>query len=90
MELFPNAEETKKNKAIIDATEKAETLITIDPRFQPTEEAVKAPDIAPISYINFLGLWSLFLVVQAVMFWLQRRQKQQPKSRRKKQSKIQE
>ena len=80
MEHFQSTEETDKNQTLIRATENMETIITLDPQFQAYQEPLKAPEIAPVSSASFMALWSVFLVVQALMFWRQKKQKQTPKS----------
>ena len=75
MEFFQSTEETGKNQALIKATEHMETLITLDPQFQTYQQPLKPAEITPISSAGFMALWSAFLVVQAVMFWGQKKQK---------------
>ena len=90
MEHFQSTEETDKNQALIKATENMETVITLDPQFQAYQEPLKAPEISPLSSASFMALWSVFLVVQALMFWRQKKQKQPPKSAPKKEAQISE
>ena len=90
MEPFQSTEETGKNQALIKATENMETLITLDPQFQTYQQPLKAPEITPISSAGFMALWSVFLVVQALMFWRQKKQKAAPQSPSKKESQISE
>ncbi len=65
MEPFQSTEEIGKNQALLQATEKMETAITLDPQFQTYQQPLKAPEISPVSSASFMALWSIFLVVQA-------------------------
>jgi len=86
MEPFQSTAETSQNQALIEATEKMETVITLDPQFQSYQQPLKAPEISPVSSASFMALWSVFLIVQALMFWRQKTQKTTPKTLTKKQS----
>ncbi len=90
MESFQSTEDIGKNQALIQATEKMETLITLDPQFQAYQQPLESPEIPPISSASFMALWSVFLVVQALMFWRQKKQKAAPQSPSKKESQISE
>ena len=64
--------DTIKNKIILDATEKIELVMGLDPHFQSHQQPICTVELPPSESAGFLILWFLVLFVQFLMFWQQK------------------
>jgi len=88
MDSFQSTQETNKNQALLQATEKIETVMGLDQQFQAYQKPAETTQVAPAFSGSFIILWCAVLVAQALMFWGQKKQKQPPKSAPKKQNDL--
>lgn len=73
MNAQDNYESTGKNRVILDATEKIETVMGLDPHFQSYQPQISQAEAPPGQSMGLMVLWFLVLFVQVMMFWQQKR-----------------
>lgn len=72
MDTIDNYGQTRKNKAILEATEQIETVMGFDPHFQSYQPPIAKVEMTPSESAGFLILWFLVLFIQFLMFWQQK------------------
>lgn len=75
MNTLQNNETTEKNKVILDATEKIETVMGFDPHFQSHQHQIGKIEVSPGQSAGLIVLWVVVLLAQVLMFGGQRGQK---------------
>jgi cytochrome c1 len=70
-DTYPESHE--KNRVILDATEKIETVMEIDPVLQSYSQQISQVEAPTGQSMGFMVLWFLVLFVQVMMFWQQKR-----------------
>ena len=65
-------ESLEKNRVILDATEKIETVMELDPLFKSYQPQISQAEAPPGQPMGLMVLWFLVLLVQVMMFWQQR------------------
>ena len=73
MDSQDSYEITKKNRVILDATEKIETVMEFDPSFQSYSQQIRKAEAPPGQSMGLMVLWFLVLLVQFMMFCQQKR-----------------
>ena len=59
----------EKNRAVLEATEKIETVMSLEQPLPPDNQQLNYPEIPP----GYSILWSLVLITQFLMFCWQKR-----------------
>ena len=68
MDSQNNHETNRKNRIILDATEKIETVMEFDPYFQFYTQQINKAEPPPRQSVGLVVLWFLVLLCQLIIF----------------------